>query len=233
MKLSTFLLIILFLPKPLYSNGVSTKTKHKWTIVKEVDDIKIYEATVKGADVVAFRGETTLNFPIERIVSSLADMKRKTEWMHDLKEVKTLEIISPHVRIEYYHSGTPWPLDDRDFIYRAEFKYFPSKKTFVLNLVNAIHKTMPEKKGVIRGVLYESNYFITKTKNPNVTKIAVEILVDPMGSIPKWIVNLFQKDWPHNTLTGLKKLMMDPTFETNERVAKYINENILLLEKGE
>jgi len=213
--------------------SISTKTKYKWTMVKKVDGIQIFEADVKGQDVVAFRGETTLNFPIERVVSSLADMERKEEWMHDLKEVKTLQIINPRVRIEYYHSGTPWPLSDRDFIYRAEFKYFPNVETFVLNLKNSEHEAMPKRSGIVRGKIIESNYYISKTKNAGVTKMAVEILVDPMGSVPKWLVNIFQKDWPRNTLTNLKKLMNDPTFETNKRVAKYINENILILEKGE
>ncbi len=212
---------------------LKTETRHRWKKVKHIDGIDIYEAEVQGADVVAFRGDTTLNFPIARVVSSLADMKRKDEWMHDLKEVKTVEIIDPHVRIEYYHSGTPWPLDDRDFVYRAEFRYFPKKETFVLNLVNAKHKKVPEKENVVRGKIFESNYFISKTSNPNVTKISVEILVDPMGNIPKWIVNIFQKDWPHKTLTGLKRLMGDSSFKTNKRVAKYIKDNILILEKGE
>lgn len=215
------------------AKAISVSTNYKWSLAKEVDGIKIFEANVKGADVVAFRGETTLNFPIERVVSSLADMERKKEWMHDLKEVRTLEILNPRVRIEYYHSGTPWPLSDRDFIYKAEFKYFPKAETFVLNLKNAEHKSMPTRKGVVRGKIIESNYFISKTDKPGVTKMAVEILVDPMGSVPKWLVNIFQKDWPRNTLTSLKRLMKDPTFETNKRVAKYINENILLLEKGE
>ncbi len=215
------------------AEAISVSTKHKWSLAKEVDGIKIFEADVKGADVVAFRGETILNFPIERVVSSLADMERKEEWMHDLKEVRTLEILNPRVRIEYYHSGTPWPLSDRDFIYKAEFKYFPKAETFVLNLQNTEHKAMPLRKGVVRGKIIESNYFISKTDKPGVTKMAVEILVDPMGSVPKWLVNIFQKDWPRNTLTSLKRLMKDPTFKTNKRVAKYINENILLLEKGE
>ena len=217
----------------LSATAISTKTKYKWTLVKEIDGINIFEADVKGADVVAFRGETTLKFPLERVVSSLADMKRKEEWMHDLKQVKTLEVINPRIRIECYHSGTPWPLSDRDFIYKAEFKYFPKVETFVLNLQNTTHKDMPPRKGVVRGKIIDSNYYISKTDKLNVTKMAVEILVDPMGSVPKWLVNIFQKDWPMNTLTSLKKLMQDPTFETNQRVAKYINENILILEKGE
>lgn len=232
MNLYSSLLVLLLFASHAVS-AITTETKYKWTMAKEVDGIKIFEADVKGADVVAFRGETTLNFPIERVVSSLADMDRKKEWMHDLKEVRTLEIIGPRVRIEYYHSGTPWPLSDRDFIYKAEFKYFPKVETFVLNLENTQHSSMPPIEGVVRGKIIESNYYISKTGKPGVTKVAVEILVDPMGSVPKWLVNIFQKDWPRNTLTSLKRLMNDPSFQTNKRVARYINENILILEKGE
>ena len=85
-------------------------------------------------------------------------------------------------------------LSDRDFIYKAEFKYFPKAETFVLNL-KTLSSSMPPLEGVVRGKIIESNYYISKTGKPGVTKMAVEILVDPMGSVPKWLVNIFQKDW--------------------------------------
>ncbi len=33
----------------------------------------------------------------------------------------------------------------------------------------------------------------------------VEIHADPKGSVPKWLVNLFQKGWPRNTIEGIRK----------------------------
>ena len=58
-------------------------------------------------------------------------------------------------------------------------------------------------------------------KSPK-TKIAAEILFDPMGAVPKWVVNFVQKAWPVNTLNGLRELMNDETFETNNQVIQFI-----------
>jgi hypothetical protein len=37
--------------------------------------------------------------------------------------------------------------------------------------------------------------------------MTVEIMVDPMGAIPKWLARLKQKKWPRNTLTGLRNYL--------------------------
>ena len=91
-------------------------------------------------------GETTIDAPIERLISAFGDQKRKPEWMHDLIRVVTVQKFSKTKQIEYYHSAAPWPLDERDFLYMAEFDYFPKEKTFVLNLQNATHKDYPKKR---------------------------------------------------------------------------------------
>jgi hypothetical protein len=202
--------------------GMSVKSQHTWKKFDDVDEVTLYKAEVPGNDVVAFRGETIINAPIERLISAFGDQKRKPEWMHDLLKVVTVQKFSKTKKIEYYHSAAPWPLDERDFLYMSEFDYFSKEKTFVLNLKNVTHKDYPVKKGIVRAMLYESNYFISKTDDPKKTKIAAEILFDPMGAVPKWVVNFVQKAWPVNTLNGLRKLMKDETFKTNNQVIKFI-----------
>ena len=204
--------------------GISVRSQHEWKKFDVVDNVTLFRAEVPGKDVVAFRGETTINAPLERLISAFGDQKRKPEWMHDLIKVVTVQKFSKTKQIEYYHSAAPWPLDERDFLYMAEFDYFAKEKTFVLNLQNATHKDYPKKKGIVRAMLHESNYFISKTEDPNKTKIAAEILFDPMGAVPKWVVNFVQKAWPVNTLNGLRELMNDKTFKTNNQVIKFIKQ---------
>jgi len=203
---------------------IFVKSKHDWKKFDHVDEVTLFKASVPGKDVVAFRGEAIIDAPIERLISAFGDQKRKPEWMDDLIKVVTVQKFTETKQIEYYHSAAPWPLDDRDFLYMAEFDYFPKEKTFVLNLQNATHKDYPKKKGIVRAMLHESNYFISKTEDSDKTKIAAEILFDPMGSVPKWVVNLVQKKWPVNTLNGLRKLMKDETFKTNKQVIKFIKQ---------
>ena len=86
-------------------------------------------------------------------------------------------------------------LSDRDFLYSARYRYYKKERLFVLNMQSIERGDVPEIDGVVRGRLVDSNYFIKKGDKEGTTHMRVEILADPMGSIPKWIVNLFQKDW--------------------------------------
>ena len=72
------------------------------------DGIKVFRAEVKGSDIVAFRGDTLIEADIARVVSALKDMQFKTEWMHELKNIRVVEQLSKNQHVEYYHSGTPW-----------------------------------------------------------------------------------------------------------------------------
>ena len=215
------LLIFLFSFSHSFAFDLPKTSAYEWTQIDEKDGIKVYRSEVKGSDVVAFRGDTVIEADIARVVSALKDMKYKTEWMHELKNIRVVEQVSKNQHVEYYHSGTPWPLDDRDFLYSARYQYYKKDRLFVLNMQSVEREDVPEVDGVVRGRLVDSNYFIRKGDKEGTTHMRVEILADPMGSIPKWIVNLFQKDWPIKTLTGLKKLMENPEFKTMDQVQQF------------
>ena len=42
------------------------------------------------------------------------------------------------------------------------------------------------------------------------TYVVGEIHLDPKGYLPKWVVNIFQKDWPINTFSALRKHVKKP-----------------------
>jgi len=195
----------------------------KWEKVRGGKGVVVFAADVPGKDVVAFRGETTINAPIKKLVAALYDIKRKPEWMHELQKVRVIRNSGQKERIEHYHSKTPWPLDDRDFVYKVRFNLSEDKKKFVLYLKNYIDTSVPSIDGVVRGRLYESYYVLNSIKNGLSTKVTLEVLADPMGLVPKWLVNLFQRMWPINTLDGLRTLMEDADFQVDPFVENIFN----------
>ena len=66
----------------------------------------------------------------------------------------------------------------------------------------------PPHPGVVRGEILHAYYFLRDVSTADVpaTQVIVEIAADPKGSIPSWIVNLTQKNWPNNTLHALEKV---------------------------
>jgi len=50
------------------------------------------------------------------------------------------------------------------------------------------------------------------------TRVLAEVLADPKGSVAKWIVNMFQKGWPHNTITSLRAQVKKPDIKDHARL---------------
>ena len=64
---------------------------------------------------------------------------------------------------------------------------------------------------------------IRKNKDGSKTKgtlVVAEVEVDPRGSVPKFIVNMVQKSWPHTTLMSLRKQVAKPDIKDDKRVVE-------------
>jgi hypothetical protein len=62
---------------------------------------------------------------------------------------------------------------------------------------------MPEQDCCVRGEITNSSYKLEVLGDGSKTRVTVQIMADPKGSVPKWIVNLIQKSWPRTTLQRL------------------------------
>ena len=75
----------------------------------------------------------------------------------------------------------------------------------------------------VRGDLMNTTFILTSLENGARTHVIGEVHADPMGSVPKWIVNFFQKDWPIDTLQGLRKQVAKPDVKTDPRFLKLLH----------
>jgi cysteine synthase len=60
--------------------------------------------------------------------------------------------------------------------------------------------TRPVRDDRIRAELYDATFVATPVDGGAKTAMVAESHADPRGSIPKWIVNIYQKDMPSKTL---------------------------------
>jgi hypothetical protein len=47
-----------------------------------------------------------------------------------------------------------------------------------------------------------------------------EVMVDPRGSVPTFLVNMVQRSWPFQTLTALRKQVAKPDIKDDPRVVE-------------
>jgi hypothetical protein len=180
-----------------------------WEKTGDTQGITIYRMEVPGSPVIAFKGEGDIDAPLSRVASVIVDSHRAVEWIDSLVENKILREPSETEYIEYDHIGTPFILKDRDFVTSNKLEFDDAHKQVNVIIKSVVDPLAPET-GYVRGELISSGFFLTRSQTPGKTHVRAEIHCDPKGSVPKWIVNLFQKDWPENTIESLRKQVAKP-----------------------
>jgi len=194
-----------------------------WEKIDDDDGIVVYRREIPGSPVIAFKGEGDINASILRVASVLVDTSRATEWIDSLTECKTLKQIGEDEYIEYDHVSTPFVLKDRDFVIDAKIELDPAQKKVCLNIHSVTDPVAPET-NYVRSELMHSCFALTALEHGQKTHIVAEIHADPKGSVAKWIVNMFQKGWPHNTITSLRAQVKKPDIRDHAHLKEVLTD---------
>jgi hypothetical protein len=133
---------------------------------------------------------------------------------------------SPREFLEYTHIGTPIILKDRDFLTRGKVEADLKDRSMLMSMWSIEDPAYPPGK-YVRGEV-QGFWKLKAVENGTKTFVIAEMHADPKGSVPKWIVNAFQKGWPHNTLESLRKQVAKPDIKVIPQVAEFFNESGLL-----
>ncbi|UKN01953.1 START domain-containing protein [Paracrocinitomix mangrovi] len=194
MKKLSFILLIL--------TSLNVKAGTGWTIEKYEDGIKVYTRKVDGWDVEEFKAYATIDAPREKVREALLDIADFVKWFPDVDESAELSRSSYENRVIYYKIDLPWPADDRDIVLNYTVKNDEEKNETIISMKeNLTAKSKVD--GVIR-MTKTRGFWILKS-NGNKTDIHYQVLADPGGSMPTWLINMFIVDGPYDTIMALRK----------------------------
>ncbi len=188
----------------LPSFGEERPSETTWEKLSDHAGIVVFRREIPGSPLVAFKGEGIVEAPISKVAGVISDLSHATEWIDSLEDVRVVRQISPTERIEYRHIGTPIVMTDRDFVVNVKAKFDKATQTWYQHFTSVVDPEAPETK-YVRGELMNTSFKLTPTANGAQTYVWVEVHCDPKGSVPKWIVNLFQRSWARNTIGAIRK----------------------------
>jgi hypothetical protein len=214
-----------------YSLGLYAQSISQWEVIRDEDGIVVKRAQIEGTDLVGLRGEAIILTSVNKVLGVLFDGERQKEWVDRLKFTRVVKQLGEYDFIVHKEFWLPWPLSNREFIYhvKASLEEFPEGENLaeglkgkgkvflemkslnseqIKNLENEqIFGTIKDDTNaglVVRGEMVRGLYILTPLETKNTTRVEIEILSDPKGYIPKWLVNLVQKDWPFKTLGSIR-----------------------------
>ncbi len=180
-----------------------------WEKINEKDGIEVFRKYIKGRSVAAFGGKTIIEAPIEKVFWVISDNTTRKDWVDRLVVSEVIENPGPFEKVMYQEFSLPWPLSNREFIYRASAKKVVKKESYRISMNDlSSHPNAPKIRGVKAEMVY--GFYLLTRLGPNQTEVSVEILSDPHGLLPAWLVNVIQKNWPVKTLSGISKQVKKP-----------------------
>lgn len=186
--------------------GLCPAIAAEWELADTDEGIKSFRKDEPGSPITAFKGEAMVDAPIAKVAWVIRDNDHRTEWVDRLQMSKVLETHSQFDKVLYQHFGLPWPIADRDYVYRAKALWRGDVLHFELESTTS--PNAPETVGV-RANLIRCVYRL-KAWGDERTHVTVEVHTDPRGSLPATLVNFIQKSWPIKTLKGIRRMVKKP-----------------------
>ena len=176
-----------------------------WKVKEEKKGIKILTAPRhEETGIVPIKAQTILNHSMPKILSVLATTERKKEWIPKLLKAYVVEKKNKYERVEYALYDSPWPFNDRAFVISTSGRYNKKENKIFIDIHSIDHPKVPHNKDHVRGNTYIGSVFMRGIAADK-TYFEITLLTDFKGSIPTWIINLVQGNWPYKMFSNLKK----------------------------
>lgn len=177
-----------------------------WTKVDTEDGVTVYEK--KAGDFLAFRGEGQIVAPIGKLLHVIEDPIHWDKWIENLNKGRVLEKKGPFHKVFYQSFDSPFPAADRDIVYEAKTRREGATGKVFVEMKSVQHPKAPKTVGV-RVKLKYTRYEITPLPGGKL-HVVLETLSDPGGSLPNFLVNWAQRDYPVKLFQGLRKQVKKP-----------------------
>ncbi len=194
---SLFLLIIF-----LFTGFNEARAQDNWSLSTEHDGVKVYTRPAANSKLKAIKVMCNMQASLSQLLAAVLDIKTCTEWVYHSKQNVMIRQVSPLELYYYSEVSVPWPAENRDFVVHIQTEQNPQTKVITVTSP-CIPGYVPEKDHIVRISHSVGNWTITPL-GKNQVKAEYVLEVDPGGSIPAWLINMFATKGPLETFKKLK-----------------------------
>ena len=173
-----------------------------WEIKKENDDITVYTRPSQTNDFDEYKATTTVDFSMSAFLNVMWDVEAYPTWIPNMKYSKLLDKKDDTVQIYYSSLKVPFPYENRDVVYYNKFVMDSAKQHLTIH-IKALPDYIEKKDGLVRMPSGNGKWEV-QSKGDGKLEVSLQMLVDPGGNIPAWLVNHFIANSPYQTLKNLK-----------------------------
>ncbi len=200
-----FLLTLLLAIAP----GILT-AQEEWKQIRDKEGITVFTRSNPNMAFKEFKSSMVIEAKLEQFLAVLYDIEGLESWGYNLKSADLVRREADSIQIYYAVAKAPFPYKNRDGVYLNRFKWNPAEKQLKVE-IDLLEDVIPEKDNLVRMEGYGT--WLVSVLNDGRLKIDFQMQMDPGGSIPAWMANMFAGDSPYYTLTGLREAMSEEKYK--------------------
>jgi hypothetical protein len=179
-----------------------------WKKIGESDGIIGYTRPTNKSSVDEIKAVGIVNAPISVVEAVIRDISVMPQYMFLCKDAFLIN--TPDMKsagdIVYFYSLTdlPFPVSDRDVVAKSLWSVDKATGTVYCH-AEGVKTTYKQNKNIVR--MPFSVIDCTLVPNgANKTKVIYQVIADPGGELPDFLVNMLSKDYGIKTIAGLKRM---------------------------
>ncbi|KAL4138454.1 hypothetical protein PRIC2_001960 [Phytophthora ramorum] len=168
-------------------------------------DVEIFRPTLKDSSLPVYYAKGWLPFSADTLFDALMDARYRKSWDKNVHQVHVVE--HQHVSdVLYFALNLPWPLANRDYVYRRRVKFYPDQTAFVVLCQAAHHANAPSNDVRVRVETCSLRLCIRGVSSSNnACDFHLEYEDDTNFSIPNYVVNMLLHTMMPSFMTELRK----------------------------
>ncbi len=207
-KKYSYLFFLLIFQLNVFSEVAET---NPWQLKKFGNGISIYTRTTENSKYKELKSVFQIKTSLSSIIALLNDFESYPQWVYRCEKSKAIKKDSDKHLIRYQSIMAPWPVDNRDMVLDVN-SYQDEKTKIVYQKVICLPDYISPVAGHVRIREFRAQWTLKPLKN-GMVEVEYELLVNPGGNIPAWIVNMAVVDGPFETSVNMKEWLMKDKYQ--------------------
>lgn len=185
--------------------------QNDWELQKFEQGIAVYTRIAENSKFKELKSVAQYKASLSAMVALINDRPSYTKWVYRCGESEILKRISDTELMHHQTVVAPWPADNRDFV--VNVKLTQDLKTKVIT-INSTCKPdyIPHKKNHVRITEFRAKWILTLLPGGYVN-VEYQLLVNPGGNVPAWLVNMAVIDGPFETGVNMREWIKKEVYQ--------------------
>lgn len=178
-----------------------------WHLEREAKGIEVYTAPAGTSGLRHVKVTCVLKGSLQEVQAVFRHIDQQKDWVYKTRQAYLLKQIGNNELLYYNETSLPWPLSNRDVVIRMKLEDAGQHQLAITQ--EGEPSAAPLHKGVVRVPHLEGKWLFREQKDGQLD-VTYYLDVDPGGSIPAWVVNLFVTKGPYETMVQLQRQITQP-----------------------